>query len=272
MKGPSEESCAEIIDEQDPPPPLAPLQQLSADDKAMAALGRKFKNETQIKISSLSGNALSAAAALTDDDIVPLANGTASTAAQEKPKDEKPRVYVEQKVLLCQALLSVGHWSPALLMLSKWPVMAHYHPSISDILLRIVRHMIEPAYRPLEADLAISAPSPVYVAGNPRLASPANKQEQLTLILPQPMDTARVAIKYFYPAWIDGVPTCTSIEQVAEWVRPFMRLVGPLGARDVQVLVWLCRIGIHQRSIDVSGRYGIVKGRCWTEHLFTMQS
>ncbi len=214
----------------------------------MNMLARKFKSETQAKIIGLSGNALSAAGVLADDD---APSGAAGGEADKPPVESVPIVHVEQKVLLVQALLSVGHWAPALAMLARWPVIAHYHSAISDILLRMVRVMIEPAYRPLEAELAIASDGPGLAPARPSATDDLPKKSQATLVLPQPLDTVRTAFRYFYPRWLDDLPVCTDMAEVAERVRPFLRLVGPLGARDVQVLVWLCRIGIHQRQQDV---------------------
>lgn len=234
--------------------------QLGPDDKTMDGLERKYKMDTKQKIRSLGSNALAEAGALVDDE---APNGTTSSSNAAAKAEEAQKDFVEQRILLVQALLSIGHLPPAMYILSRWPVIPHYQPVISDLLLRIVRYMLEPAYSLLprkhndpseEGELVVSNS---YDHARHLLPDGSGDEQDLqavevTLIAPEPRPTLRKRFEFFFSCWKDRLPKIERLEDVKEGVRPWMAMIGAMGARDVTVLVWLCRIGVWERSVDVS--------------------
>lgn len=212
----------------------------------MNNLANKFRRDTIAKIKSLGSNALALAGALTDDSAPPPAAGSAAAAAADVASAEEKRDLPEQRILLCQALLGIGHLAPAFFILARWPVIAQYKPTVSDLLLRIVRYCMEDvADELMRGDVRSDLPAE---EGEVEVG----KEVVLTMVAPHPFDTNEKEFRFFYSNWTEDLRLWTRLEEVVEKVQPFAFHIGALGARDVGVLVRLIRIGLKHIALDVS--------------------
>lgn len=196
-----------------------------------------------------SGNALTQSGALKDDDspatsVNASGPGAGATNMTSEEIDNLPR----QRVMLCESLLAIGHLPPAMFMLSKWPVMAQSSALVSDLLLRIVQYSLEPAYQTIARSEGTAKRGPNY-----RMHFPfAVPEPMLTTIAPEPAPTEKKRFVFFYTGWQDAIQQWHRVDDVVAKVTPFAKFVGPQGARNVSVLVWLCRLGVVHQQTDVS--------------------
>jgi THO complex subunit 2 len=201
-----------------------------------------------------SGNALTQSGALKDDDSPSTSanasgQGAGATNMTSEEIDNLPR----QRVMLCESLLAIGHLPPAMFMLSKWPVMAQSSELVSDLLLRVVQYSLEPAYQTIARSEGDAKRGPNY-----RMHFPfAVPEPTLTTISPEPAPTEKKRFVFFYNGWQENIQRWHRIDEVVAKVTPFAKFVGPQGARNVAVLVWLCRIGVAHQQTDVSNNWSL---------------
>lgn len=197
-----------------------------------------------------SGNALSLSGALKDDDAPANSADSTNAAGSTNMTLEEIGNLPKQRIMLCESLLAIGHLPSAFFMLSKWPVMAQSSEVLADLILRIVKFSLEPAYQ------TIARSSGEIVSGpNYRMHFPFSTPEPtLTIIAPEPPSTEKKKFVFFYDGWRDALQRWNQVEEVVRRVTPFAKFIGPHGARDIQVLVWLCRIGVAHQEQDVSAR------------------
>ncbi len=220
----------------------------------MNGLAVKYAKSVKEQIATLGGNALMNSGPLSDD--VTPASGDASTSKTDKAGDVAVQIVkkdlIEQRVLLCEALLAIGHLPPAFFLLCRWPVIAQSHPAISDLLLRIVGHLIQPAY----AIIAASKPAQKELDPYRSHFAFSIPVQVATTAMPLPLDTEKRQFKFFFSEWNSRLTQWQSVEEVAKGVWPFAKFVGAMGARDVTVLVRLCRVGVQHMRVQVSGPPG----------------
>lgn len=74
---------------------------------------------------------------------------SATTTDSKKPtaSASEPKRIPNQKLGILSALLGIGALRPALAILSKHRWMVDAHPEIADLLLRILRHSVDPLYQ-----------------------------------------------------------------------------------------------------------------------------
>jgi hypothetical protein len=144
-----------------------------------------------------------------------------------------------------QASLAIGDLSTALYFLGKYPSFAQSHPSISDLILRIVKYALEPVYSPIAAqglgdytedELGLADVSHNAILKKIRPIVP-------TLIAPCPPDTVEKQFEFFYPEWHHGLERWSSIQDIHDKGMRWLGLVRGLGGRDVETMVKICRIG-----------------------------
>lgn len=243
--------------------------QLTPDDKAMENLSADFSAKVRREMGG-SGNALSRSGALVDDDAPAAPTDSTNGAAATNMTSEEIENLPKQRVMLCESLLAIGHLPAAFFMLSKWPVMAQSSEVLADLILRIIKYAVEPAYQTIARSEGAVKSGPNY-----RMHFPFSVPEPtLTMVAPEPPSTEKKRFMFFYDGWRDGIPRWTQIEEVVSKVTPFANFIGPHGARDISVLVWLCRIGVAHQETDVSfvtplyahslrsDRFSPVVGRC----------
>jgi THO complex subunit 2 len=169
--------------------------------------------------------------------------GPADTAADPSAPPARPPP--EQRIQLVQALLAIGHMPAALYFLGKYPWLAQYSPTISDLILRIVEHGIEDLYARHSdtwshagmdvEDLRLDAAAPTYKV--PR------RDVVPTVLAPIPPDTPTAAFVFFYPDWAADIEKWTDISEIRTKGMRWLSLVRGLGGRRVETIVRICRIG-----------------------------
>lgn len=224
------------------------LPYLGPSDTVMDNLDKVYKEKMRDEIRNLSGNALTQSVLRDDDDDAQPATEDTTAAPAQKVAATSNKAQ-EQLILLCEALLAVGHLPPAFYLISRWPVIVQYSPTVAELLLRIVRHCIEPAYESVSPRQVIPPAGPVYRS---HFSWRETKDELLSLTAPTPLDSEKRAFKFFFSDWTDRLQRCERVEDVISSISPIMAFCGALGARDVSVLVKLCRIGTRHLELDAS--------------------
>lgn len=167
-----------------------------------------------------------------------------------------------QKLGILNALLSVGALRPAIAMLSKFPWMVDAYPEIADLMLRVLKHSIQPLYAslPLGLDKLASFSKPRARYGAAGLVPAPERRSQLTLVAPTPPSTSTIEFVFFFPDWVQRVPTCSSYDDLYDVLEPLMRFVGLHVSRDTIFLLKLLRLGRSHLGLAVSGE-SLVVGR-----------
>lgn len=215
----------------------------------MDQLINTYTEKTRNEIRGLGGNALTQSVLRDDDDDTPAAD---TTPAQQLTDDSSRRIR-EQRVLLSEALLSIGHLPPAFYIISRWPVVVHYSPTIAELILRIVKHCMEPAYASISHKNTNPTSSPIYRS---HFSWRQTKEQHLVLTAPAPIDSEKRTFKFFFSEWSDRLVQWVKMDEVIKQASPLMAFVGAMGARDVSVLVQLCRIGVQHLKQDVRPMQG----------------
>ncbi|KAJ9104267.1 hypothetical protein QFC19_004084, partial [Naganishia cerealis] len=101
------------------------LPYLAPNDEVMENLAADFTAKVRREMGG-SGNALTQSGALKDDDAPSTSSSSANGpgAGATNMTSEEIDNLPNQRVMLCESLLSIGHLPPAMFMLSRWPVMA----------------------------------------------------------------------------------------------------------------------------------------------------
>lgn len=187
---------------------------------------------------------------------------SATTSDSKKPtaSSSEPKRIPNQKLGILLALLSIGALRPALAILSKYRWMVDAHPEIADLLLRILRHSVNPLYQSnqvhKERSPSYTQPKARYT-GSGTLQTPTRKV-MLSTMAPTPTPTSAVEWMYFYPLWKDRVPLATTMEDLVDVVEPLMGFVGLQISRDPIFMTKFMRLGRSQ----------IIKDVCTSLHLF----
>jgi len=191
-------------------------------------------------------NKLASAGALVDDTAMPTANGaTSSTPSTDVSKDDvlPARPVPEQRILLLQALLSIGDLPHALYFLGRYPWLAQTHTTVADLIMLIVAHALEPLYRSVVAESPQSATSDFdWEAAAPEVIN-SEKPTTVTLLNPPPPNSPSRNFQFFYPSWAAGLEEWSSVDELFTKGLRWLGLVRGLAARDSATMVKICRMG-----------------------------
>lgn len=189
----------------------------------------------------------------------PLESGGSSSqkaraAAPVPDPKEEAKEMPNQKLGLLNALLAVGALRPAISILSKFPWMVDAYPQIADLMLRVLKHSIQPLYAtlPNALDKLTSFGKPRARYGATGLVPAPERRPQLTLTAPTPPSTSAIEFVFFFPDWVQFVPRCTSYDDLMDVLEPMMRFIGLHVSRDPVFLAKFLRLGRNHMSTTVS--------------------
>jgi THO complex subunit 2 len=179
----------------------------------------------------------------------------------EGTRSNTPRDPPNQKYGLLRSLLTMGALRPALFILSKFPWLSNSHPEIADLFLHMIRTSLAPICEPISPSAAkIRAKSRpnldriiIETGCAPKFVP---KKKLIVVHAPTPPSNMYTDYTYFYPAWLDTVPLCTTRREIFSVIQPMLRYVRVNAYRDISVLTQLCRIGKAELS-EVSFLSGI---------------
>lgn len=187
------------------------------------------------------------------DDTVPAAAETTTTTGPEVPSGKPPP---EQRIQLVQALLAVGHMPAALYFLGRFPWLAQYSPTITDLIVRIVDFGIEGLYAQYTDTWSEAGPdiSMDALHHNPPVPTCKVPKRDVTptLLAPLPPDTPNTHFVFFYPDWQESAERWTSLEELREKGMRWLSLIRGHGGRRVETMIKICRIGAaHFESLKM---------------------
>ncbi|KAI0722891.1 transcription factor/nuclear export subunit protein 2-domain-containing protein [Earliella scabrosa] len=220
-----------------------------ADDK-MDDLRKAYLANVETRIAGAKVSQLAMAAPLESGG---SANPKPRAAAAPEPKPEEVKEAPNQKLGLLNALLSVGAMRPAIAILSKFPWMVDAYPEIADLMLRILKHSIGPLYAllPTPLDKLTSFTKPRARFGASGVVPAPDRRPQLTLRAPTPPSTSAVEFVFFFPEWVQRVPTCATYEDIIDVLEPLMRFIGLHISRDPIFLAKFLRLGRNHMATTV---------------------
>lgn len=178
----------------------------------------------------------------------PLEAGTSSqpkakiTAPQESKKIEVKNT--NQKIGLLHALLSLGALRPAFAILSKFPWVVDVFPELADLLLRVLKHSLEPFYDTMankQRNPNFTKPRARY--GPSGAIQPSTRKPMLTHWAPTPPGTSGTDFVFFFPDWADRIPVMTTLDDLEDVVEPILRFIGVHVSRDPSFLSKFLRLG-----------------------------
>ncbi|KAF8312836.1 hypothetical protein DL93DRAFT_2098082 [Clavulina sp. PMI_390] len=199
-------------------------------------------------------------------DAAPLRDGGPSRPiAKARPTDTKPtptsaapREPIPQKLNILRTLIGMGALRPAFLIVSKFPWVADAYPEVADQFLAMLNASTAQLGAPPTVDrgLILEKNQPlldriIVEAGKSPSTMP--KKRSLVASCPVPRGNNYTEFIYFYPAWLDTVPICTTSREIFSVVEPFLRFTGVQGYRDLHLMTRLCRVGkdeLSQISLD----------------------
>jgi THO complex subunit 2 len=223
---------------------------LSPSDEDMEAKEHKAYLATiDTRIAGAKVNRLAMAGALGDSGPTPSSKPRPVAAEPKAPEKEPEKQTPNQKLDLLVALLGVGALRPALAILANFPWLKDAHPVIADLLIRVMRHALQPLYDakcPPKAERNPSWQQPRARYGPAGVQQPPSRRTMLTLTAPTPPCTSAVEFVYFFPDWTDRVPLCSTLDDLLDVVEPVMAYVGPQISRDTLFMAKFLRLGRQQ--------------------------
>ncbi|KAJ7283481.1 transcription factor/nuclear export subunit protein 2-domain-containing protein [Mycena rebaudengoi] len=181
---------------------------VSPNDIEMDQVNKDYLADVQARIVGAKVSALALAAPLSQDS--PAALPVKSKAAPvEQKKTVAPKQPPNQKVGLLTALLAVGALTPAIAIMSKFPLLVNAHPEIADLMLRVLKLSISPLYESLL----------VTKERNPSFAKPRARYGNTG-----PPSTNTVDFVFFFPEWVERVPICSSLDDLVDVIEALDRL------------------------------------------------
>ncbi|KAG8791241.1 THO complex subunit 2, partial [Serendipita sp. 398] len=234
---------------------------LSPDEEGMSLLHTRHETEMKrrIRIAKTTAadkdNALANAPVLsTDDRDYPPRRAPAPvpTVTAKPIKEPKLPEEMNQHRDLTIALLSLGALRPALFILTKYPWLVSRYPQIADIMLRHLDHSIGPLYRSLPPIVADTEATEALYGPSLR-SSPEGKQSKIraTLTFPVPPPTSDTQYTFFYSQWTERIPTCSTTEDVENFLEPFLKIIGIHTYRFPSLFIKLCRIARFQLQSEM---------------------
>ncbi|KAJ3574543.1 hypothetical protein NP233_g1708 [Leucocoprinus birnbaumii] len=178
----------------------------------------------------------------------PLESGPSSQAKSKAPTtQETKKIEVKdtnQKIGLLHALLCVGALRPAFAILTKFPWVVDVFPELADLLLRVLKHSLEPFYDTMSnKQRNTNFLKPRVRFGPSGTMQPAARKPLLTLWAPTPPSTSTTDFVFFFPDWADRVPMMTTLDDLEDVIEPIMHFVGIHVSRDPLFLTKFLRLG-----------------------------
>lgn len=180
--------------------------------------------------------------------------------SKTRPADPKtssssssPREPIPQKLNVLRTLVGMGALRPAFFILAKFDWLADAYPEVADQFLAMLEVSIAPLAAPTSPDELLLAEKntpllerTIVEAGKAPSTMP--KKRSLVASCPVPKGNNYSEFVYFYPAWLDTLPVCTTPREVFTVVEPFLRFTGVQCYRDISLLTRLCRVGRAELS------------------------
>lgn len=177
--------------------------------------------------------------------------------SKTRATDSKPsttgaahREPIPQKLNILRTLIGMGALRPAFFILSKFDWVASAYPEVADQFLAMldvsIAQLLVPASSSSDQLLMAEKNAPslertIVEAGKAPSVIP--KKRSLVASCPVPKGNHYTEFVYFYPAWLDTLPLCTTRREVFTVIEPFLRFTGIQCYRDIPLLTKLCRIG-----------------------------
>ncbi|KAG0265306.1 THO complex subunit 2 [Mortierella polycephala] len=221
---------------------------LSLPDDEMDQEYKAFVADMKEKAMSFKNNALAMAGALLDEAAAGSTPGSdikdeAMTDAKADAASELP--IPNQKVGLTNALLSIGDLEHAMFILARFPRLTASHPETADLICRLIHIMIQDVYAPfspkarhpeLQKKKDCTYRYPVAIKGR--------ETNVVRILSPRPpLPTSTERYEYFYADWKDDLVRCQNVQDLFEFVKALLTVVGVRIHRDISLVVKLCRIG-----------------------------
>jgi len=201
---------------------------------------KEYLDDVQTRVSAARMSSLAMAA--------PLESGPSSQAkAKVVAKQENKKIEAKntnQKIGLLHALLSVGALRPAFAILTKFSWAVDVFPELADLLLRILKHSLEPFYETMSNKQRNSNfLKPRLRFGPSGSMQPAARKSLLTLWAPTPPSTTNTDFVFFFPEWADRIPMTVTLDDLEDVIEPIMQFVGIHVSRDPLFLTKFLRLG-----------------------------
>lgn len=226
---------------------------MSPDDDGMVQVHKQYEAKVKERISGAKISQLAMAAPLEAASSGPSSKSAPAQTEAKKPVVEQPDI-PPQKVGLLNALFAVGALRPAIALLSKFPWITDAYPEIADLVLRVLKHSMDPLYASTlitkEKNPSFTQPRARYGTGG--VSAPPLKKVQLSLWAPTPPSTSTTEFVFFFPDWVQRVPVCESLDDLQTVIEPLMRFIGVHISRDCMFIAKLARLGRHQLAATVS--------------------
>ena len=236
-----------------------PLQLSPSDDDMERGLAKYHANmkDKMAAAQSSGGPSMGDAAPLRDGG--PSYRTPAPTSKPRAGEALKPtptatvREPVPQKLNVLRTLVGMGALRPAFLILSKFEWLPDAYPEVADQFLYMVNASLAPLITPRSTKEATVqrknkplSERTIVEAGMAPTAVP--KKRQLVASCPLPRSNNYTEFVYFYPAWLDTLPLCTTGREIFTVIEPLLRFTGIQCYRDIDLLTKLCRLGKSQLS------------------------
>jgi len=200
---------------------------------------KEYLDDVQTRVSAARMSSLAMAA--------PLESGPSSQAKAKVAKQESKKIEAKntnQKISLLHALLSVGALRPAFAILTKFSWVVDVFPELADLLLRILKHSLEPFYETMSNKQRNSNfLKPRLRFGPSGSMQPAARKSLLTLWAPTPPSTTNTDFVFFFPDWADRIPMTVTLDDLEDVIEPIMQFVGIHVSRDPLFLTKFLRLG-----------------------------
>ena len=180
-------------------------------------------------------NALSNSVLLDDEE-------ASSSAAKVDDSGPPPKPPPEQRIMLLQALLSIGDMPSAMVILSRFPWLAQSHPAIADLIMRNVGYALEHLYESIKLEPTCEEGESDGVLPLPGYPTTKNQQSTPTYLYPPPPDTAKERYEFFYPDWMDELEQWKSSDELLSFGLRWLALLRGTAGRQVDVMVKICRV------------------------------
>ncbi|PWZ01853.1 hypothetical protein BCV70DRAFT_150056, partial [Testicularia cyperi] len=219
---------------------------LAPDHEGMLKLHAKHRQALTAKVSSARANALSMAAPLTDDTDSSAGKSDAAKAAAQAPARDLPN----QVVGLLRAMLAIGDLRHSLFVLTRYPWLCAAYNEVADPFLRLLRVILEPAYREIAlartnvaiSNASLAQPRLRWDPKHARVVPPGPRSLSITRRVPEPMPSANLQSIFFYPDWTTGLPLCRNVSDVQTIFVPLLKILGAGLARAPALLQKVCRL------------------------------
>ncbi|KAF7978302.1 hypothetical protein HWV62_899 [Athelia sp. TMB] len=217
---------------------------LSPDDTDMDKCLDEYNAKVKERISGAKNSQLAMAAPL-EATSTPSSSKPQAAAPSEPKKPTDIVNATPQKVGLLSALLALGALRPAIAILSKFPWLVDAYPEIADLMIRVMKQSISSLY---ESTMVTKGRNPSFAQprsryGSAGVSAPPPRKQQLTLWAPTPPGTITADFVFFFPDWIERIPSCSTLDDLKDVIEPLMRFIGLHVSRDPMFVTKFTRLG-----------------------------